>query len=62
MTQCPPICRKRKQKTQKKRQVKKIEKGKTIEELVSRRFWKWKKVLERRSQKEFPQENHRTIQ
>jgi len=45
MTQCPPICRKRKQKVQEKRQVRKIEKEKTVEELVSRRFWKWKKVF-----------------
>ena len=40
MIQCLSIYRKRKQKTQKKRQVKKIEKEKTVEELVSRRFWK----------------------
>jgi len=45
ITQCPPICRKRKQKVQEKRQVRKIEKEKTVEELVSRRFWKWKKVF-----------------
>jgi len=45
MIQCPPICRKRKQKVQEKRQVRKIEKEKTVEELVSRRFWKWKKVF-----------------
>ena len=35
---CLPICRKRKQEIQEKRQVRKIEKGKTIEELVSKRF------------------------
>ena len=38
MMWCLPICGKRKQKTQKKRQVRKIEEGKIVEELVSRRF------------------------
>ena len=40
MMQCPPIYRKRKQEMQKKKQVKKIEKGKAVEELVSRKFQK----------------------
>ena len=54
MIQCLPICRKRKQKTQKKRQVKKIEKGKTVKELVSRRFWKQKKVFEKEKSERIP--------
>ena len=40
MMQYPPIYRNRKQEMQKKKQVKKIVEGKTVEELVSRRFWK----------------------
>jgi len=36
--QYPPIYRNRKQEMQKKKQVKKIVEGKTVEELVSRRF------------------------
>jgi len=40
MTQCLSICRKKKQETQGERQVRKIEKEKTVEELVPRRFWK----------------------
>jgi len=43
MTSCPPICG-RKKKKEKNKEVKKIEKEKTVEELVPRRFWKWKKV------------------
>jgi len=40
MMQYLPICRRRKQKTQEKRQMRKMEEEKTVEELVSRRFWK----------------------
>ena len=40
MMQGPSIYRKKKQKTQRKSQVRKIEEGKTVEELVPRRFWK----------------------
>ena len=54
MTQCPPICGKRKQKTQKKRQVRKIKEEKTVEELVPRRFWKWKKVFEKEELERIP--------
>jgi len=44
MTCCPPICRKRKQK-EKKKVVRKTKEEKTVEELVPRRFWKWKRVF-----------------
>ena len=54
MTQYPPICGKRKQKTQKKRQVRKIEEGKTVKELVPRRFQKWKKVFEKEELERIP--------
>jgi len=40
MTWCPSIYGKRKQETQKQKQVRKIEEGKIVEELVPRRFWK----------------------
>jgi len=45
MIQYSPIYRKKKQEIQKKKQVRKIEKGKTVEELAPRRFWKWKQVF-----------------
>ena len=45
MIRCPPIYRKRKQEMQGRKQVRKTEKEKTVEELVPRRFWKWKKVF-----------------
>jgi len=54
MTWCPPIYRKRKQKMQEKRQVRKTEKGKTVEELVPRRFWKWKKVFGKKESERMP--------
>ena len=53
-----PICRRRKQKTQEKRQMRKMEEEKTVEELVSRRFWKWKKVF---GKKECLLGSHRTM-
>ena len=58
MMQYLPICRRRKQKTQEKRQMRKMEEEKTVEELVSRRFWKWKKVF---GKKECPLGSHRTM-
>ena len=47
MMRCPPICGKRKQE-EKEKEVKKVERDKdeeTLKKLVSRRFWKWKKVF-----------------
>ena len=38
MIRCPPIYRKRKQEMQGRKQVRKTEKEKTVEELVPRRF------------------------
>jgi len=40
MIWCPPICRKKMQEMQEKRQVRKIKKGKIVKKLVPRRFWK----------------------
>ena len=56
MTHCPPICGKRKQEGKEKK-VRKTEKNKNEEvlrELVSRRFWKWKKVLEKKESERMP--------
>ena len=44
MIRCPPICGKKKKK-EKNKEVRKIEEEKTVEKLVPRRFWKWKKVF-----------------
>ena len=54
MIQCPSICGKRKQETQKQKQVRKIEEEKTVEELVPRRFWKWKKAFEKKKLERMP--------
>jgi len=56
ITCCPPICEKRKQEGKEKK-VRKTEKNKNEEvlrELVSRRFWKWKKVLEKKESERMP--------
>jgi len=44
ITRCSPICG-RKKKEEKNKEVRKIEEEKTVEKLVPRRFWKWKKVF-----------------
>ena len=54
MIQYLPIYRKRKQEIQGRRQVRKTEKEKTIEKLVSRRFWKWKKVFRKKESERMP--------
>ena len=48
-----PTCGKKKQK-EKKKVVRKTEKKKTVEELVSRRFWKWKKVFRKVESERIP--------
>jgi len=48
MMHCPPIYRRRKQEVKEKK-VRKTEKDgdeEVLKKLVSRRFWKWKKVFE----------------
>jgi len=54
MIQCSPICGKKKQEIQKKKQMRKIKEGKTVEELVPRRFWKWKKVFGKKESEKIP--------
>jgi len=44
MMRCPPIYRRKKEK-EKNKEVRKIEEKKMVEELVLRKFWKWKKVF-----------------
>ena len=39
---------------QERRQVRKTEEGKIVEELVPRRFWKWKKVFEKEELERIP--------
>ena len=53
MTRYPPIYR-RKKKKEKNKEVRKIEEKKTVEELVPRRFWKWKKVFEKAESERIP--------
>jgi len=53
MTRYPPIYR-RKKKKEKNKEVRKIEEKKTVEELVPRRFWKWKKVFGKAESERIP--------
>ena len=56
MTYFPPICGRRKQE-KKKKEVKKVEKNEdeeTLKRLVSKRFWKWKKVFGKRESERMP--------
>jgi len=56
MMRCLPICRKGGQK-EKKREVRKVEKDEdeeTLKKLVSKRFWKWKKVFGKRESERMP--------
>jgi len=56
ITCCPPICERRKQegKEKKVRKTEKNENKKVLRELVPRRFWKWKKVLEKKELERMP--------
>jgi len=56
MTHCSPICGKKKQEGEKK-EVKKAEKDKdeeVLRKLVSKRFWRWKKVFRRKESERMP--------
>ena len=56
MTYCPPICRRKKQEG-KKKEVKKVEKDEdkeTLKRLVPKRFWKWKRVFEKKKSERMP--------
>jgi len=44
MMRCLSICRRRKQR-EKRKEVRKTKEEKMVEELVPKRFWKWKKVF-----------------
>ena len=56
MIHCLPICGRKKQE-EKEKEVKKVERDKdeeTLKKLVSRRFWKWKKVFGKRESERMP--------
>jgi len=56
MTQCSPICRKKKQEG-KGKEVKKAEKNKdeeVLRKLVPKRFWRWKKVFGKKELERMP--------
>jgi len=56
MTCCLPICGRRKQE-EKEKEVKKVEKNEDKEilrRLVSKRFWKWKKVFGKKESERMP--------
>jgi len=53
---CPPICGRRKQE-EKEKEVKKVEKDEDeemLKKLVSKRFWKWKRVFRKKELKRIP--------
>ena len=53
---CPPIYRRKKQEG-KKKEVKKVEKDEdkeTLKRLVSKRFWKWKRVFGKKKSERMP--------
>ena len=56
MMHCPPIYRRRKQEVKEKK-VRKTEKDgdeEVLKKLVSRRFWKWKKVFGKKESERMP--------
>jgi len=56
MMHCPPICGRRKQEV-KERKVRKTEKDEdkeVLKKLVSRKFWKWKKVFGKKESERIP--------
>jgi len=53
MTRCLPICGKKKQE-EKGKEVRKTEEEKKVEELVPKRFWKWKRVFRKVESERMP--------
>jgi len=56
ITHCPPICGRKKQE-EKEKEVKKVERNKdeeTLKKLVSKRFWKWKRVFGKKELERMP--------
>jgi len=56
MTCCPPICGRKKQEVKEKkvRKMEKDEDKEVLKKLVSRRFWKWKKVFGKKESERMP--------
>jgi len=55
MTQCSPICERKKQEG--KREVKRVEKDEdkeVLRKLVPKKFWKWKKVFRKKKSERMP--------
>ena len=52
MTRCPPWCTQNKERKEKKRQIRAAEQ--TVEELVPRKFWKWRKVFGKAESERMP--------
>jgi len=55
MTQCSPICERKKQEG--KREVKRVEKDEdkeVLRKLVPKKFWKWKKVFRKKESERMP--------
>jgi len=53
MIKCPLICKRKKQ-GKKRKEVRRTEKEKVVEELVPKRFWKWKKVFRKAESERMP--------
>jgi len=56
ITQCPPICGKKKQE-EKGKEVKKAERDEdeeVLKKLVPKRFWRWKKVFRKKKSERIP--------
>jgi len=55
MTRCSPICGKKRQEGKREvKRAKKDEDEEVLKELVSKRFWKWKKVFGKRESERIP--------
>ena len=52
MTRCPPWCTWNKERKKKKKKIRAAEQ--TVEELVPKRFWKWKKVFRKTESERMP--------
>jgi len=56
MTWCPPICGKRKQEVKEKavKRTKEDEDEEVLRKLVPKKFWKWRKVFEKKESERMP--------
>jgi len=56
MTWCPPICGKRKQEVKEKavKRTEEDEDEEVLRKLVPKKFWKWRKVFEKKESERMP--------